>query len=183
MYYGNTLVIMINFAKSRIEWIQNSRIAATDFISAVHNVMSYHPRKILQINKKNGRKKRITRDPSATLGVNLIDLKNGVDRTGNLLILMFGPGIQSEQDNENINDKIVALVKGLKDSLSSNEVLKIQPLGKSQLTQCRNDVNSLSEILRLYYKIEWLRAYGKLSTKEAKTALEQHDIYKKFVSQ
>lgn len=181
-------------AKSRIEWIQNSRIATADFINAVYNLISYHPRKTTNRNNSYGTRRnedytveysgdRKTKRPNLPKDKTLKELKNEVNRTGNLLSLMFGPSLKQNKKKNDvyINDLIVRVIQDVVMELTNNNTIRDRPLSNSDLRRCKRMIKDLSEMLRLYYKVEWLRSTGALKDKEVKNKFEGNELYINFV--
>ena len=180
-------------AKSRIEWIQQSRELTADFINAVHNLISYHPRKSINRNNDQGTKRTAsydvkhselytTKTPRLPKDKTLKDLKNEVHRTGNLLTLMFGPPLEKnkEQDSIYINDLIVEVIQNLISKLTNNRLIADRALSNYELRKFRRTIKDLSQILRLYYKVEWKRATGAVSAKDINKKFKENNMYREF---
>ncbi|PEZ83070.1 hypothetical protein CN374_29080 [Bacillus cereus] len=145
-------------AKARIEWIQEVRNKSVDFMIACHNLIKFLPthKDIDRLDKETKEK--------------LSNLKNEVQKNGNLLILYFGP-----DPNKN-NELIVYLVTTITTPLVNNKGwYDLKARGHTIKLTYKLEV--LKDFLRIYFKAEWKRANGEIKDSDIQDYLEQHIIY------
>ena len=152
-------------AASRIDWIQEARKLSVSFISSFYNLNKYI--KELQTEdffNEPDHKKRIEK---IVKNQKLTDLINILKERGTLLILYFGP--DKSGNNEFINYMVTLIIE------------RADGLGKfydeKSFINQENNIHSLIDFLRIYFKAEWKRANGEIKDNEVQDYLEGHAIY------
>ncbi|PHA82769.1 hypothetical protein [Bacillus pseudomycoides] len=154
-------------SKSRIEWIQEVRKLSVAFISSFYNLTNYvneleldgffneptHQKRIGKVKKNH----------------ELMKLINTLKEKGTLLILYFGPDTSKNSNNEFIN-YMVRLIMNRADGLGSSNDAK-------GLLEQEDNIRSLQDFLRIYFKAEWKRANGELNDSDIQSYLEANEIY------
>lgn len=154
-------------SKSRIEWIQEVRKLSVAFISSFYNLTNYvneleldgffneatHQKRIGKVKKNH----------------ELMKLINTLKEKGTLLILYFGPDANKNSNNEFIN-YMVRLIMSRADGLGSSNDAK-------DLLEQEDNIRSLQDFLRIYFKAEWKRANGELNDSDIQSYLEANEIY------
>ncbi|MGX5572726.1 hypothetical protein ACWKTS_15065 [Bacillus toyonensis] len=158
-------------SKSRIEWIQEVRKLSVDFIASFYNLTSYvneleldgffneldHQKRIAEMKKDH----------------ELMKLINTLKEKGTLLILYFGPDTSKNSNNEFINYMISLIVdraNGLGSSYDAKSLLRQE-----------DNIRSLKDFLRIYFKAEWKRANGELNDSDIQSYLEANEIYNQII--
>lgn len=122
-------------SKARIDWIQNVRKSASEFISACFMFDKTHQSSAEKIN---------------TLDIVSKQEQSEINKHANLLILYFGPESEGTKNDDKVvhNETIITKVTEIKDSINNNNWRK-------DLTQ---NLDELTELLRQYLKDEWVTA-------------------------
>ncbi|AUB62463.1 hypothetical protein CSW12_05175 [Bacillus cereus] len=145
--------------KARIEWIQEVRKKSVDFMSASYNLVQF-----MQTNDD------FTKFDDE-VEKELKELKDEVQKNGNLLILYFGP------DSNKNNDLIVYLVTSIFEPLTTHprwyELI--------DTTILADKIMALKDFLRIYLKAEWKRANGEIDDLSLQDYLEKHKAYVKIM--
>lgn len=138
-------------AKARIEWIQKARDTTAEMITYIL--------KYTQIAKEIDEKKHYKRIRGR--GFNRI---NESYAAINKLILLFGPdddgctketSIDDKETNDFKNELIVEKLKSLKKLLNEEEENLISYRITDTYKAINDQIEELSDIFRIYYKIEW----------------------------
>lgn len=172
-------------SKSRIVWLQESRNVTADFINAAYNLLIYVPYISIgesqQITEKSAQIEMIKHIPKIT-EVKYEELKSQVNKTGYKLILMFGPSINGDKNKKTyINNLIITMIKKVINDLTSIEI-KDYTIFEAEKSEYGVLIADLTEILRLFYKIEWEKTKKIKKIKKIEKQLYNHDIYKKIRS-
>lgn len=119
-------------SKARIDWIQNVRKSASEFISSCFMFDKMHQWSVEKIG---------------TLGISSNDELREINKHANILILYFGPESEETKKKKNIihNEKIVNKVIEIRNSINENG-------WHEKLTE---NLDDLTELLRVYLKDEW----------------------------
>lgn len=145
-------------AKSRIEWIQEVREKSAEFLTSCYDLSKLYDIKYFDQEADEEINKEIKK------------LKTEVQKNATLLTLYFGP--DSSQNNEIITVIIDDLVQLLR-----NESLWTR---RDDLFEELNNLNVLSDLLRIYFKAEWKRAIGELDDSEVQDYLRQNKVYRRI---
>lgn len=129
-------------ATSRIEWIQEVRKKSVDFIADGYTLLDF----IRNTERTKENEKKFKR------------LRDEVGKSGNLLILYFGP------DKFGNNDYIVYFVTKLLDTFKDYAQAWDE---KKMLNEVEGILYSLRDFLRIYFKAEWKRANGEINDVQA----------------
>lgn len=152
-------------SKSRIEWIQEVRKQSVAFISSFYKLTNYIKRFDYDYFREPDHKIRIDRIEKDQ---ELTSLINELKEKGTLLILYFGP---DKSGNNVFIDYMV------------NHILEIaDELGKSYdidfLLKQEDNIISLRDFLRVYFKAEWKRANGQIKDSKVQAYLKKDKLYR-----
>ncbi|MED2798138.1 hypothetical protein [Bacillus thuringiensis] len=158
-------------SKSRIEWIQEVRKLSVAFISSFYNLTNYvNELELDGFFNEATQEKRIGKIKK---NQELMKLINALKEKGTLLILYFGPDANKNSNNEFIN-YMVRLIMSRADGLGSlndaNDLLKQE-----------DNIRSLQDFLRIYFKAEWKRANGELNDSNIQSYLDTNEIYNHII--
>lgn len=119
-------------SKARIDWIQNVRKSASEFISACFMFDKMHQSSAEKTN---------------TLDVVSKEELSEINKHANLLILYFGPESDKTKNDDKVvhNETIITKVTEIKDSINKNN-------WREDLTK---NLDELTGLLRQYLKDEW----------------------------
>ena len=119
-------------SKARIDWIQNVRKSASEFISVCFMLDKAHQ---WSAEKKN------------TLEIEYKEELSEINKHANLLILYFGPESNKTKKKEQVvhNETIINKIIEIKDSINNNN-------WREDLIK---NLDELTELLRQYLKDEW----------------------------
>lgn len=174
-WYVNNRTIKANIvSKSRIEWIQKVREESANFISSCSKYIDYSDtfdlittdqitgtflpgvgttkRGTIKVSKKETKAKLI--DAASNTNDSIKEkLRGDINRTGNLLILYFGP------DNSNANDQIVAIIQNIMILVTEDTIDE----------KVRNLFDLFIKEIRIYLKVEWKRSIEEIGDNEVDT--------------
>ncbi|SCM88424.1 hypothetical protein [Bacillus mycoides] len=158
-------------SKSRIEWIQEVRKLSVDFISSFYNLTNYvNELELDGFFNETTQEKRIGKIKK---NQELMKLINALKEKGTLLILYFGPDANKNSNNEFIN-YMVRLIMSRADGLGSlNDA--------NDLLEQEDNIRSLQDFLRIYFKAEWKRANGELNDSDIQSYLDANEIYNHII--
>ena len=119
-------------SKARIDWIQNVRKSASEFISVCFMLDKAHQ---WSAEKKN------------TLEIEYKEELSEINKHANLLILYFGPESNKTKKKEQVvhNETIINKIIEIKDSINNNNWRE----------DFIKNLDELTELLRQYLKDEW----------------------------
>lgn len=144
-------------SKARIEWIQNVRTEAVDFISLVTSISEVDFREenktneILKLKKDN----EIFKIEGLSNYESLQSYKLKIHEKANMLILYFGPKLDNDNETKSkINEGFVNLITVI-DQTSSSIKVDTDEVEKEKL---KNQVKNFRELIRVYNKVEWQRS-------------------------
>jgi len=150
-------------SKARIEWIQEARKAATNFMSDCSEYLL-----IMTTFQTNYSDNSDAREKLKILEINLI-------KSANLLILYFGNDFGE-------NDAIVNQITNLNEKiLKEPDTWPYADLIRFDFMKFNTDIESLRDVLRKYFKKEWLKVSKvKGADEESKTIRKIQEI-KEFI--
>lgn len=150
---------------SRIKWIQNVREQSVNFIESCYILISFLKTTTEKSENINGNIVFTNLDTNSRY----IKMKLDIQKNGDLLMLYFGP------DSSGLNDYISYFIFILTKDLANFEQKGY--VDENNNIKHSRTLFSFTEFIRIYLKIEWLKASKLIKDKDSENILKKDEIF------